>query len=191
MFGQRNVLGKMTAQHQRLIQSERGAVSVMVIMVLLLLTIAGIASLYTARTEIQIAGNERDYVSALSSSDAALNEAAQRLTHSSRWGTLLDDTSNWIIFGSQSDRERDMDTVIDSFLAIAGGTAPASAIRTHADIGPDAYYSAIYWGHAQGSSLDITQSEPLVEYTLYGFYNRDLGSGSSIRSLVESGYRNR
>ena len=181
----------MTSQHQRFMQSERGAASVLAIMVLLLLTMAGIASLYTARTEIQIAGNERDYVSALSSSDAALNEAAQRLTHSSRWGTLLDDTTGWIIFGSQSDRERDMDTVIDGYLTIAGGTAPASGMGTHVDIGPDAYYSAIYWGHAQGSSLDITQTKPLLEYSLYGFYNRDLGSGSSIRSLVESGYRNR
>ena len=68
---------------------EQGAVSVLAIMVLLLLTIAGIASLYTARTEIQIAGNERDYVSALTYSDAALNWAAQRLTNSQQWGGFL------------------------------------------------------------------------------------------------------
>lgn len=171
--------------------SEKGAVSVLAIMVLLLLTIAGIASLYTARTEIQIAGNERDYVSSLTQSDAALNEAAQRLTQSSRAGALLNASSGWIGFGSQDNRETDMGAFISGFTTAGAGTAPASAAGAHGDVGSDTYYSAIYWGNAQGSSLNITQTNPLLEYTLYGFYNKSLGTNSSIRSLVESGYRNR
>ena len=172
------------------ILSEQGAVSVLAIMALLLLTIAGIASLYTARTEIQIAGNEREYVSSLTSSDAAVHLAAQSLTNSSNTpGGLLGTSAAWINLGSQSDRENDLVNMISSFTSAAPGTAPATA--TAATIAADTYYSALYWGIAQGSSLNMTQANPLREYSLYGFYNRDLGSGSSIRSLLESGYRNR
>lgn len=188
-------------------KSEQGAVSVLAIMVLLLLTIAGIASLYTARTEIQIAGNERDYVSALSASDAALNEAAQRLTHSSRAGALLDENKGWIIRRSQNKREEEMENFIKNILLSAppkysGNTnAPPNTTEITVPGHTDTYYSAIHWGNARGSSLDITQTKPLLGYSIYGFHNEDMGSldpddpnsskRSVNRSLVESGYRNR
>lgn len=169
--------------------SEKGAVSVLAIMVLLLLTIAGIASLYTARTEIQIAGNERDYVSALTYSDAALNWASQRLTNLSNGAGLPDDTSEptWVTKQDQTNRENDTHDHIDY---IYDGSAAMETANT-VDSDGNTHYSVIYWGKAQGSSLNITQTNPLLEYTLYGFYNKSLGASSSIRSLVESGYRNR
>ena len=171
------------------IRSEKGAVSVLAIMLLLLLTIAGIASLYTARTEIQIAGNERDYVSALTNSDAALNLVSQRLTNLSKGAGLPDEISapTWVTKHEQTDREDDTQNHITNIYADSAAMESANII----DVDGNTHYSVIYWGRARGSSLDITQTKPLLEYTLYGFYNKSLGSNSSIRSLVESGYRNR
>ncbi len=182
---------------------EKGAVTVLAIMVLLLLTITGIASLYTARTEMQIAANERDYVKALTQSDGALNLSSQILTTSSIDNTFLGANSlpnDWIVSGSLGDAKNTMKQSIEKFLTNDPRTIPTdTALAT--DMGANSYYSAIDWGRARGSSLDVTEQKPLKEYTLYGIYNEDLGSldpndpdstkRSANRSLVESGYRNR
>jgi len=182
---------------------EKGAVSVLAIMVLLLLTIAGIASLFTAQTEIQIAANERDYVKALTRSDGALNLSSQLLTTSSIDSELLNANSapdDWIVTGSLSDAKDVMRRAIMKFLTADPRTGPTDT-ATASDMGVNTYYSAIDWGRARGSSLDVTEQKPLKEYTLYGIYSEDLGSldpngpdssnRSANRSLVEAGYRNR
>lgn len=182
---------------------EKGAVSVLAVMVLLLLTIAGIASLFTARTEIQIAANERDYVKALTQSDGALHLSSQILTTSSIDNTLLRANSapnDWIVSGSLTDAKETMKRSIEKFLTDDPRTTPADTASA-TDMSVNSYYSAIDWGWARGSSLDVTEQKPLKEYTLYGIYCEDLGSldpndpnspkRSASRSLVESGYRNR
>ena len=82
----------------RMIGNEEGSVLVLALIMLVLLTLLGIAATRTSEIEIQIAGNERTYKLNFFSADGAVMECCQRVDNGGTEMTAMNGTQpNWMI----------------------------------------------------------------------------------------------
>jgi len=163
------------------LRNEDGAVLVVALIVLVLVTILGITISSTSEVELQIAGNDMRYKENLYRAEAAAMECAQLMDETGEIDTSIaddyiigfgGDDGDEIISAAVRDDEfwhEDPDT--DNILPQAGGLANTSFV---------AYYAGI----PHGEDLSGT----LREFAIYGRYfdpdRPDLG-----RSIIRMGYR--
>jgi hypothetical protein len=154
------------------IKNEDGTVLVIALIILVFLTLIGIAITATTEVEIQIAGNERLYKDNLYTAEAAAMESAQLMQETA---SLDPSVVTWIKpMGT---------TTIDDIRNDAYWPANSQA----SVIDANTRYLAVEDGVAEGTSLDMTKTT-LRSYSLYGrrFNTAQPNLG---RSIVRVGYR--
>jgi hypothetical protein len=153
--------------------NEEGAVLVIALMMLILLTILGVSISTTSEVELQIAGNERRYKENLYLAEAAAMECLQTLDEDT--DLQLDDYT-WLydIDEVTADDVRD-----DAAGPWAGTDSQVSSADDHSR------FLAVFAGvpHEGVSGLGVEESK-VYEYTIYG---RTIGAGGG-RSIVRLGY---
>ena len=132
--------------------NEEGSVIVITLMVLVLLTIVGMASINTANTEIEIAGAELIYQRNFYLAEGAAMEAVRLLDNDSTMTATTGPSWMEMAPGALSG------SGIDAFWASNEETCTIDA---------DATYIADYEGIAAGSSLDVNKAK-LHDISIYG-----------------------
>lgn len=157
-----------TMKARALLRTEGGSVAAIALILLLLLTVMGIAVSTTSTIGLQIAGNEKFYKENLYLAEAAALEYAQEMNDDPN----LQTNPNIKPQGSLTpDNIRD-----DSYWDQAGNSYQSP-------VHSGTRYIPIYEGIAPGASLDMTK--PTVhEYGIYARCKRIQG-----RAIVKVGYR--
>ena len=153
---------------KRVIQNEEGSVLVLGLLMVVLLTVLGMAATRTSTIEIQIAGNERDYRENFYRAEGAAKMAAQllhNLTADQRgnpaqinwlnaiYSTDIGDPDNW-------DETTSQVAIID----------------------PNTRYAAVE--ESVAGSLDMGAKHHLWDYSVYGFHDSVKG-----RVMIQLGCR--
>jgi hypothetical protein len=137
----------------RVLQNQHGAVLYGVLMVLLLLTIIGIASTKVSNTEVQIAANELIYQQNFYRAEGAAMEGAERLEAIVNPGTT---TETWL------------DKVVNEVTDLQIRTWQfGSALTPRTSVLTDTSIIALSQGIVHGSSLDL-ESTKVHSYAIYG-----------------------
>jgi hypothetical protein len=155
-----------------LLRSEKGSIAGIILMILTILTLVGMASVYSSNTEVISAGNEIVFKQNLYQAEAAAVENAQALETTD--GDTLLDLSNF------------------NWLNNPGGiTDPANIFNpdnwtnvfSQTSINANTRYLSIYEGIVAGGSLDMSVSQ-IRGYSVYGRCR-----GNNGLSIVRIGYR--
>ena len=157
---------------------ESGSVVPIALVLLLLLTMIGIAATMTSEVEIRIAGNELTYKENLYYAEGSAMAGVQMLHNETDTDVLKDLSLNWL----------------HSSLPDANITSPINwdpennnANEALADGGGYTQYMAVYKGIDPGGSLDIGgTTTSLHNYTIYGRSARHNGE-----AIIELGYKRR
>jgi hypothetical protein len=171
-------------QESRL-RNEDGAVLVIALMMLVLLTILGISISSTSEVELQIAGNEMRYKENLYRADAAAMECAQVMHETATIDVTTED--DFIIPYTDGLTLEAQGWVRDNDfwegLYTDGGTDEYMPGTADAVLDPDgnSRYVAVYIGVPPGEDFE----SGLREFTIYG---RSTGIQGS-RSIIRMGYR--
>jgi Tfp pilus assembly protein PilX len=160
-------------KEKNMLKNEEGSVLVIGLIIMVLLTLAGLSTSRTSSIEIQIAGNEMIYKRNLFMAEASAMDAVQILENTD----LENDPPTWI-----------MTTSIDTMVRTKAFWNPESTItRESTQVEKDKEkirHVAVHNGLiTTGESLDISKTK-LHDYTVYGRSN--LTNGVSI---IELGYR--
>ncbi len=183
------------------INNEKGTALIIALMLLVLLTLLGMAATTTSTLEIMIAGNERDYKVNFYEAESAAIQAAVTMENEPnpnvqmrgwgpRWGA---NGENWLRH-FQDATKPDM-TDLDVWDDITGD--PDATQNDYSDWADDqdnvisdgnekiAYYAAKFIGVGLGDSLDVApDGSRKYSYVIYGYSKS--GNG---RALIEVGYK--
>lgn len=170
--------------------NQEGSVLVVALIMLVLLTILGIAATNTSTLETRIAGNERVYKQNLYAAEAAAMECAQRIDNGEDEMTIMGDRDdNWLL---DNDSGQDKDNSLGTPLSIEDGDfderildeAVWNAVAgDSANVPGEAQFLAYFMGVTHGASLDMSQTN-VYDYRTFG--RRDLHGGGVV---VELGLR--
>jgi hypothetical protein len=138
----------------RVLQNQHGAVLYGVLMVLLLLTIIGIASTKVSNTELQIAANELIYQQTFYNAEGGAMEGAERLEAIVNPGTT---NEKWL---GKVVEVPEIEIRPWQFKKVTPLLLPS-------DLLPDTSIIAIAQGVAHGSSLDLESTKVHI-YAIYG-----------------------
>ncbi|RJR22610.1 MAG: hypothetical protein C4582_06345 [Desulfobacteraceae bacterium] len=155
-------MGKKTIR-----KNQNGSVLVLGMMMLVLLSLLGIAVVTTSTIEVQIAANDRLYKENLYDSEAATMEGAQTLQNAD----LKNAPPAWLMGIGAINEANDM------FSDVFWNNTVQSANV------PEARLAAAFQGYAPGSSLDLGRSRVHL-YSIYGRCQRNNGA-----AIVRVGYR--
>ncbi len=149
-------------------RSEDGSILVLGMLMLVLLSLIGIAVINTSTIEVHVSANERFYKENLYDAEAATLEAAQRLENAD----LKNNPPAWLRpFGSVNEAN---DMFSEDFWANSAAPAGSS---------PNSRQVAAFLGYGPGSSLDVSVSRVHL-YAVYGRSQRNNGT-----ALVRVNYR--
>ncbi|BCS97149.1 hypothetical protein DSLASN_27810 [Desulfoluna limicola] len=147
--------------------NEEGSVLLLTLVLLVLLTIAGLGALSVTNTELTITGNDRCFKQNLTRAESAIMEAAQTMENSSDPEAELkpptsgtDNTLTWV--NSDPDSSVDFDPLTQDW---SFGT---NAIRSGFFTDNLSGYTALYKGIAPGASLDMGNTTTMRQYEVYG-----------------------
>lgn len=143
------------------LKNEQGVVMIAALLVLVLLTIVGIASLNVSNTEIQIAGHQVAYQQNFYRTEGAIVEAVALLDGES---DPKADPPSWL--EPNLDAIADEDIKNDIFWKNGSGTVTPD-VSTLADTRFVVLSQGIARGQAYGSSLDLNKVA-VHEYKIYG-----------------------
>jgi len=151
----------------RPLHNEDGAVMVITLLIMSLLTIIGISAVTTSSIDVQIAYNDRDYKQSFYKAEASALEAAQRLENMA--DTELKDISDdtWI---NRDEIETDNLSLDGDFWNTAGIDASGAKFSVVDTTG----------------AIDLSAQSNIHSYTVYGVY--EAGTG---RAVIEMGYKKR
>jgi hypothetical protein len=159
-----------------LFKNERGAIVPIALILLLLLTMIGIAATMTSEVEIRIAGNEITYKENLYYAEGSAMAGVQMLQNETDTTVLKDLSLNWL-HSSLPDANITNDVNWD----------PDNANEALPDGGGYTGYLAVYQGIDPGGSLDIGgTTTSLHNYKVYGRSARNNGE-----AIIELGYKKR
>jgi type IV pilus assembly protein PilX len=156
----------------RPLKNDDGSLMIVSVVILVLLTIAGVSATRTSSVEMQIAGNERTYKENLYKAEAAAMESARRLEDEDLNETLPE----WLKGRGYVDEHNDL---LDAGFRQSNGEEAEISDST----GHDAAFLASSEGIASGSSLDLRRST-VHEYAVYGW-----GIQGNGLVVVKLGYR--
>jgi hypothetical protein len=153
------------------------------LMILLLLTLTGIAATKTANTEVSIAGNEAARNISTYSAEGGAVEAAMLIAAMDDDDLKVVDNGNYPIWMTSHSDPALLD-MTDPTNWDADGDADDNAAVSAFDV--NVQLAVVDNGIATGSSLIMTGGEQKREYQVYG-----LSDTSSGRAMIEMGYRKR
>lgn len=140
--------------------NEEGSILLITLVLLILLTIAGLGILSTTDTDLQITRNDRCFKQNLTRAESAVMEAAQIMAYFDTDDSKLKPTETGVLTWIE-------DTTFDPFgdsQWVYGSTAQHSQHYTDGISG----YTAVYEGIAPGASLDMSTSSTMRQYQLVG-----------------------
>ena len=156
-------------------KGEDGSVLVLALILLVLLTMLGIAATMTTEIETRIAGNENAYKKNLYRAEGAAMTGVQMLEDVTDASSLKNLTPVWLhstLPGSDINSDINWNPTNNNSIQALDATHR---------------YLAVYQGIAPGGSLDIGGSPTsLHQFTVYGRSGRDSGA-----SIVEVGFKKR
>lgn len=172
---------------------ETGSVLFFAIMVLLLLTIAGLSALDTSETEISTTMNSLIYKQNLYEAEATATEAISRIKNVAETpGTLPHNNFNWVQLSTSSHKDQ---TSLQNELSNLRNTSLWNSLATSnpnnaAGTLSDTTYRAMDFGASMGESLSLNNSMGGVkhEYAVIGRYNQNTGARRG-QTMVEKGFR--
>lgn len=151
-------------------EEQSGSVLVIGMLMLVLLSLLGIAVTTTSTIEVQVAANDRFYKENLYDAEAAALEAAQSLENTD----IKNLSPAWLHGIAGIDEANDIFN--DAFWNDNNRAAPSANT-------PVARYSAVFTGFGPGSSLDVSVSR-IHMYSVYGRAQRNNGT-----AVVRVNYR--
>jgi Tfp pilus assembly protein PilX len=146
--------------------NEEGSVLLLTLVLLILLTIAGLGILSTTNTDLQITQNDRCFKQNLTRAESAVMEAAQIMAYYEATTSKLMPTEAGVLAWIEA-------SGFDPFGAdqwVSDSTSPAlqtAQLSKHFTDSLSAY-SAIYEGIAPGSSLDLSSPTTMRQYEVTG-----------------------
>ena len=168
------------------LRNEEGAVLVVALIMLVLLTILGISISSTSEVEMQIAGNEMQYKQNMYRADAAVMACAQELDQEEEIDISVDPDDEILSYTQGEDLEsgnwvRDDDFWEGDPGGVYGPTPVAVDTALDPGVKTQTHYIAVFAGTPPGEDFE----SGLREFTLYG---RTSGARGS-RSIIKMGYR--
>lgn len=154
--------------------NERGSTIVIALMILAMLTIVGISATNTSTVELQIAGNEANYIQNFYSAEAASMEGARQMEDLTN-EELRSAGKPWF-----SSATPPSDSTVFTWLDDTGNSASIES----STLGKFTVFDTGVADGSKGGSLDMSGTN-LHECVVLGYYN-DAARG---RSLVETGYK--
>ena len=180
--------------------NESGSVLVIALLMLVFLTLLGIASTTTTSIELQIAQNERVYQNHFNAAEAAALHAVQWMDNADS-NTLkdydnVDFLNNYLDSPWNSDDEAARDFFRDPGNWDWGAGSPnAAALPVEDGSGnnayPNAYFSILYAGDSSDCSMNADGSITCAQiYHCFGLYHLDTpGSSDRGEVVIEIGYK--
>jgi len=159
-------------------QSQSGAVLIITLLVLLAVTVLGVASLQTTSVELNIARNEREIRETFYLAEGAAMEGLQRL----KAMPAVDLEERVFLWHHDRDSVGDDKTGFRDPAQWQMDSGARSPNCMPSAIDPDTYFAAVNWGVAPGGSLVQTGSR-LYHHRVYGLCTKH---GANQR--VEIGY---
>ena len=154
-------------------EREKGSIIIIALVLLLLVTLMGIAITQITSIEMRVAANERDYKRAFYLAEAAVMEALQRLENADPQDLKTSTTTlEWLHDKSTNLENRDNMKNTDS-------------ISAESAFDQDTYFAVTAQGITGGSSLSMTTSSRLYSFDAYG-YAEQRG-----RAHIVGGYKRR
>ena len=137
-------------------KNEEGTVMVVSMLILVLLTIAGVAAVTSSTVELQIAGNEKTYKENFFRAEGAIMENAQIIEDASGADLRDPDDHDWLhgLNALSNEDVKDPNTW-------------SSGNYTESVLYPNTFYMSVYRGITRGGSLDVTKTR-VHEFGLYG-----------------------
>ena len=168
------------------LKNQDGAALVITLLVLVAVTILGMASINTSTVEMQVARNDRVYNMNFYRSEAMLNEGAALLKREekARPYNLVDRYFNFMKgVSSKSFSQVQMSDISNWDIDPAGGYDNCIPFSLDNQASPNGYISTAYLGPSTGFSLSL--SEPQYhDWAVFAFSNQEDGS-----VLHEMGFR--
>jgi Tfp pilus assembly protein PilX len=179
------------------INNEKGTALIISLMLLVLLTLLGMAATTTSTLEIMIADNERDYKVNFYKAESAAIQAAVIMENEpdpenkmKGYGDWAAGDENWLRYDKDASTPPDM-TKLNTWddLTTAGGslaewdTGASNVIETGGN-NITVAYAAQFVGVKQGESLKLTGTERKYSFVIWGHSKTDGG-----RALIEVGYK--
>ncbi|OQY26013.1 MAG: hypothetical protein B6244_14415 [Candidatus Cloacimonetes bacterium 4572_55] len=180
------------------VNNEKGTALIISLMLLVLLTLLGMAATTTSTLEIMIADNERDYKVNFYKAESAAIQAAVVMENESDPENKMKGTGewaaggeNWLRYDKDASTPPDM-TKLNTWddLTTAGGSleewaTDATNVTQLDDNGNIIVaYAAQFVGIKQGESLKLTGTERKYSFVIWGHSKTDGG-----RALIEVGYK--
>jgi len=154
------------------LNSETGTISGIILLILSILTLVGLASVYSSNTEVITAGNEVVFKQNLYQAEAAAVENTQALDTTDSDNLLDVNNFNWLSnLGDLSDPANILNP--DNWTDVFSQTS----------INTNTRYLSVYEGIVVGGSLDMSVSQ-IRAYSVYG-----RSRGNNGLSVVRMGYR--
>jgi Tfp pilus assembly protein PilX len=156
-------------------------------MILLLLTLTGIAATKTANTEVSIAGNEAAHSVTSYNAEGGAVEAAMLIEAMDDENLRVVDNGSypvWMTFHTDPaiDEPGEEMTIAANWVSDGGADDNADV----ATFDENVRFAVVDKGGAKGSSLIMTGGEQVREYQVYG-----LSDSRSGQAMIEMGYRKR
>lgn len=149
--------------------NQKGSAIVMALMILVVLSLIGIAVSRTSNTEIQIAANDVTLKQNFYQAEAATLEAVDALENASDTQLIARTGLNWL----------------NVLLDMTNDTNWSGTTSTTSSLDANTAYSVVDIGIASGASLDVSASS-VHEYAIFGRYNNTDGE-----VMVQIGYKKR
>ncbi len=141
--------------------NENGSVMVIALLIMAILTIIGISAINQSNIDLMIARNEREYKQNFFRSEAAANEALQRIDNADADDLLSESTTfDWL----NDSAVWPGDAIEDPSNWNAGNSDPALVDQNNAR------FAVLASGLAGGASLDVTSPSQLYEFEIHGQY---------------------
>lgn len=153
-------------------QQEKGSIIIIALVLLMLVTLMGMAITQITGIEMRIAANERDYKRTFYLAEAAVMESLQRLKNADPQDLKTSTTTfEWL---------HDTDTNLEN-----QNTMKNTEISSEASFDPNTRFAVTALGVTGGSSLSMTTSSRLYSFDAYG-YAEQRG-----RAHIVGGYKRR
>ena len=159
--------------------NQDGSVLLIALMIMMIITLIGLASLNLTATDLKITQNDRCFKQNLFMAEAAAFEAGQIMEADTSSDVNLKPettTLNWLGDGS------DFDPVNDEWHYTGTQNASYSVVYDEEKSG----YTTVFEGVSTGASLDMSNSTQLWQYSVYGRSEQCAG-----RVDMVMGYRKR
>lgn len=167
--------------------NEEGSAIIIAVVLLLVVTVMGIAAINTSTTEIKIYHNEIIYQRNFYQAESAAIEAAKRIEVEKDTNQLRPDstTYNWVKDKDEVKTKDMTDTANWVYEGSEKDNSYPSLFNTDPKYAINVKYAIVGRGIAKGSSLDVGASTVHV-FSVYG-----LSESNNGNVLIEIGYRRR